>query len=96
MPRISSRSPSAGPMLAKREPFTTHGALSALDYPPTCTGRLPADWAHRYHADTPKITYVALSYATPIGWVLPDEVVIPDVAYSVTTARHQTLCRAWL
>lgn len=84
-------------MLARRATFTTHGALSALPYAPGYTGRLPADWVARYRADAAQAVCVVLSYATPIAWVLDDgDVVIPDVAYSLTTTRPQRLCRVWM
>ncbi len=41
-----------------------------------------------------KITYVVMSYNTPIAWVLDDGTkVIPAVKYSVTTSNHQGMCR---
>lgn len=41
--------------------------------------------------------YYVYSYSTPIAWVCADgEVVIPDVKYSSTTSRQQSLCRRWL
>lgn len=41
-------------------------------------------------------TYVVIDYSTPIAWTSGwDHVlVVPEVRYSATTARHQTLCRA--
>jgi hypothetical protein len=63
------------------------------------TGQLPTEWAIRYRTDTkdPSVVYTVLSFATPIAWVRADgAVVIPDERYSVTTSRHQGMCRAWL
>lgn len=99
MPRVSSRSRTWGLMMAKRLAFTTHGGLSAVDLAPYDTGRLPHEWPDQYRTDVkdPGVTYVVLSYATPIGWVRADgEVVIPDETYSITTMRHQNLARLWL
>ncbi|WP_345580374.1 hypothetical protein [Nonomuraea rosea] len=51
----------------------------------------------RYRADEPRIVYVVLSYSTPIAWVRDDgKVIIPESHYSLTTTRHQRLCRDWL
>lgn len=97
MPRISSRSRFPGLRLAQRVAFTTRGALSAVYSPPAETGRLPAEWVKRYRADESRLVYVVLSYATPIAWVLDDgQVIIPDCCYTLTTSRHQQLCRTWL
>ena len=38
------------------------------------------------------ITYVVMSYDTPIGWVLNDTTkVVPNAKYSVATSQHQGL-----
>lgn len=89
----------SGGMLAARESFDSYGAMSAVDHAPSFTGRLPVDWARRYDADSrnPGIVYTVLSWATPIAWVhATGQIVIPDVAYSISTTRHQNLCRVWL
>lgn len=40
--------------------------------------------------------YVVYSYATPIAWAYGTTVRIPDVRYSVTTSKQQSLVRgAW-
>jgi hypothetical protein len=86
-------------LLALRKTFDTHGAMRATGYAYESTGRMPNDWAEMYRADlrSPGISYVVFSYATPIAWVRTDGVtVIPEVAYSLTTTRHQNMCRAWL
>jgi hypothetical protein len=101
MVRVSIRKGVGGPcgVLANRMPFSSHGAMSAVEYAPSFTGRLPVDWAERYRADNDAdgITFTVCSWATPIAWVrATGEVVIPDVSYSSSTKRHQNLCRAWL
>ncbi|MFG1705424.1 hypothetical protein ACFLIM_19720 [Nonomuraea sp. M3C6] len=97
MPRNSSCSRFPGLHMAQRAGFTTSGGLSAVCSPPAETGRLPVEWVQRYRADVPRIVYVVLSFATPIAWVRDDgEVIIPDCCYSLTTSRHQRLCRIWL
>lgn len=101
MAKASIRYDVGGPngLLANRRPFDTYGAMSAVSFAPTGTGRLPSWWARRYEADNRNhgIVYTVRSYATPIAWVRADgQTVIPSVGYSVTTTRHQNLCRAWL
>ncbi|GAA4896033.1 hypothetical protein HNR25_001820 [Streptomonospora salina] len=98
MARASIRS-DARRLISARKPFRTHGALYADDFPRSETGRMPPEWAEAYRSDRegPGISYAVYSYATPIAWVRCDGVpVIPEVGYSVTTTRHQNLCRAWL
>lgn len=101
MAKASIRYDVGGPngLLANRRPFDTYGAMSAVPFAPTGTGRLPSWWARRYDADNRAhgIVYTVRSYATPIAWVRADgRTVIPPVGYSLTTTRHQNLCRAWL
>lgn len=97
MSPCSSRARFPGLRLAQHAPFTTRGGLWATCSPPAETGRLPAGWVERYRADVPCMAYVVVSYATPIAWVRDDgEVIIPDCPYTLTTSRHQQLCRIWL
>ena len=101
MSTVSIRHDVGGPfgLLCARKAFDSHGAMAAYDYTPSRTGRLPAEWVEAYRSDRefPGISYVVYSYNTPIAWVRNDgETIIPDVGYSVTTTRHQGLCRAWL
>lgn len=101
MTKVSIRHDVVGPhgVLARLLPFQSHGAMSAVPYAPSETGRLPRHWANRYRDDQnePGIVYTVRSYATPIAWVRADgRPVIPPVDYSTTTTRHQNLCRAWL
>lgn len=101
MSKVSIRHDVGGPagMLARRKPFDSHGAMVATPYAPAFTARLPAEWASRYRSDnqSPGIAYTVRSYATPIAWALANgEITIPEVSYSITTTRHQNLCRAWL
>jgi hypothetical protein len=101
MTLISIRRDVGGPdgALAHLLPFRSHGAMSAVPYAPAEVGRLPLHWVNRYRDDqrAPGIVYTVLSYATPIAWIRADgRPVIPPVGYSLTTTRHQNLCRAWL
>lgn len=71
----------------------------ATTTPPWHTGRLPSPWEEIYKAsrDLGVITYVVMSYNTPIAWVTGGgEVHIPDVKYSPTTTRHQSYLRGLL
>jgi hypothetical protein len=101
MTRVSISGAVRGPsgLLAKRESFESYGAMTAVPFGGMSTGRMPAEWAKRYRDDTygVGVVYTVISYATPIAWVRSDgETVIPDESYSVTSSRHQNLCRAWL
>ncbi|HLS01869.1 MAG TPA: hypothetical protein VK054_07825 [Beutenbergiaceae bacterium] len=101
MSTVSIRHDVGGPfgLLGNRTPFRSHGAMSAHAFALSRTGRLPKEWVEVYRSDreNPGISYVVYSYATPIAWVRADgETVIPDVGYSLTTTRHQGMCRAWL
>lgn len=98
---VSIRHDVGGPdgYLARMVPFTSHGAMRAIDGAVPQTGRLPAEWAQRYREDQNEfgVVYTVYSYATPIAWVRGDgRTVIPPVGYSLTTTRHQNLCAAWL
>ena len=101
MPTISIRHDVGGPdgALAHLLPFESHGAMRAVPYAPSATGRLDAHWRWRYQDDqnAPGIVYTVLSYDTPIAWIRADgKVGMPSVTYSSTTTRHQNLCRMWL
>ncbi len=72
--------------LARRESFTTHGALRGVSQPASVTlGRLPRE----YHTSALRADYVVYSYVTPIAWHGPDGWTVPDTRYSVTTSKHQ-------
>lgn len=59
---------------------------------------LPPEWRERYAVDKDHVTYVVVSWETPIAWVVQkdgqESVVIPDVQYGPSTSRHQNLARA--
>jgi hypothetical protein len=86
-------------MLATVRPFCTLGALSAVRGAHAGTGQLPDPYREQYlqHVAEVGVTYTVVSCRTPIAWILrTGMIVIPEVAYSLTTSRHQNLCRAWL
>lgn len=94
MSRISTRD--AGEFIVEREPFDTHGGMSAGQTAvlgSIFAGRLPARWREVLRGERP--TYVVTSYSTPIAWwSLTHGWTVPAVRYSVTTSRHQGIVRA--
>ncbi|WP_075737689.1 hypothetical protein [Streptomyces acidiscabies] len=97
MSKLATQSWAVRRALAARQPFTTHGALSATDQPSYDVGRLPHWWADLYRSDfvTGRVRYQVYSGSTPIAWVLDDgTVVVPHVRYSAATSRHQGLLYA--
>lgn len=75
------------PVLARRQDFTTSGALWGRAGSVVTTGRLP----RMFLASVEMADYVVYSYATPIAWRIAKtgRWVMPAVKYSVTTTRHQ-------
>ena len=51
--------------------------------------RLPG----KFHESAASADYTVRSYGTPIAWRIDGVWVVPDVRYSVTTSRHQSLVR---
>lgn len=87
-------------LIAARQPFTTHGALSGATPGATLShwdlGRLPRDHANAIMIDylSGQLDYIVYSYGTPIAWHRADTGwTVPDVRYSVTTSRHQGVVR---
>ena len=90
MTTLSTRDSKAwAKMIAARMPFDTYGSAMGTNLARQHTGSMPEAWADVYKRDGEHITYTILSYDTPIAWVLDDGMWrVPDVYYSVTTARH--------
>ena len=99
--RTSYSTPYAADFIARREAFTTSGAMRA-DHVRWAVGmgRLPGE--HRTALEVAldqarsrgESLYVVWSYGTPIAWALPGEALtVPDVRYSLTTGRHQSAVR---
>lgn len=90
--------------LERREPFTGNSMWG--DYVDTrralSVGHLPEHDARFLEADRQaafdrmESLYVVWSYATPIAWAYGDTVRQPEVRYSVTTSKHQSLARGYL
>lgn len=77
-----------GADLTRFEPFRTHGALRAIQYPSRWSvGWLPSPYDRAFRNDNP--IYAVYSYDTPIAWYGLRGWVIPAVKYSRTTTRHQ-------
>lgn len=61
---------------------------------PGDVGYLRGPWLDLLVEDRPTIEYVVYSYATPIAWWSKEHGWrMPDIKYSVTTSRHQSLVR---
>ena len=79
-------------------PVWSHGAMSAYAFAHSRTGRLPMAWVDVYRSDRENPGILRCVFLrNPIAWIRADgEVVIPDIGYSLTTTRHQGMCRAGL
>lgn len=88
--------------LAMREEFDGNSMRARYERTYLFTGRLPrvdTGWIQRemqeaHDAGIP--FYVVYSYDTPIAWAWGRNVCIPDVHYSMTTTKQQTIVRAYL
>ncbi len=73
-----------------------YGSLSTVSTPHGIvrdgytTGSLPRPLREILRARADSIVQVIYSYSTPIAWLDAGAWIIPDVRYSVTTARHQS------
>lgn len=52
-------------------------------------GRLPYEWINELKGSY----YIVYSYGTPIAWFKNGEWLVPNLKYSQTTSRHQSLVR---
>ena len=88
--KITTRGPAAAQAIADRKPFTTHGALYALDggIHSGCTGRLIHAERENFLEDLPHIDYVVFSYNTPIAWHTPAGWYKVKQKFSPTTSQH--------
>lgn len=85
--------------IKRREPFeNTGGTLRGYEGGAATFGYLPADPTDptdprpNYRRSVRDAVYVVFSYATPIGWELPNgAVVVPPFRYSPTTTQHQSI-----
>lgn len=80
--------------IRQHKPFKSSGALSAQSYADTY-GELPSEHYNTLRSVDPD--YVIYSYSTPIAWHSEEHGwTIPDVKYSRTTTRHQSVVRGAL
>lgn len=83
----------AGQYIANRLSFTCNRTLRAT-YFNSFTGRLPEDRVTGFNRATDADDFYAVySYQTPIAWYAHGTWVVPDVKYSPTTSRHQSIVR---
>lgn len=76
------------------KPFRSNGALSAETYA-SSMGVMPDSEREKFYADANAVDYIVYSYSTPIAYhnSITDEWTVPEVKYSVTTSRHQSVVR---
>jgi hypothetical protein len=60
-----------------------------LDFYEPAIGRLPHNWINELKGSD----YIVYSYGTPIAWFKNGEWLVPNLKYSQTTSRHQSLVR---
>lgn len=90
--RVSNRQ--ARQKIIDMQGFASHtGNFSGMWGGKGTTGRLPEPWWSKF-VTRAKEAYVVYSYNTPIAWWdATTGWVIPDVKYSPTTSRHQSIVR---
>lgn len=86
----------AGELVAKRQPFSNNtGSFRGIVGRPDTFGWLPDEYRRMW--DSGRILYTIMSFDTPLAWLMgTGEWVVPDVYYSPTTSRQQTIVRVWL
>lgn len=85
--------------VARREDFRANSSSGHNATRAPSTGYLPQEWREilRNHETDGLVSYVVLSYSTPVAWVLTDgTAVVPAVKYSVTTSKAQGSIRVGL
>lgn len=90
----------AADFISRRDPFDAGSLTGRLVRWTPSTGRLPSEWEANletcvgYWRERGQETYVVSSYGTPIAWAGgEDSLLVPNVRYSVTTSKHQSVCR---
>lgn len=84
----------AGASIARMEPFKSNtGSLRGVQGSEG-TGRLPQKEAELMRSR--KVSYTVYSYGTPIAYHHEGQWHYPDVSYSNTTSRHQSIVRGAL
>lgn len=86
----------AGELVSQRLPFSnTSGSFRGFPGRPNTFGWLPEEYRRMF--DTHRVLYTIMSFDTPLAWLKgTGEWVVPDVSYSPTTSRQQTIMRVYL
>ena len=72
-----------------REPFDCNDTLRGFTGPPVEYGWLTIEWVRYLQQFGRHIVFTAMSYYTPVAWVMRDgRVIVPPLKHSVTTQRH--------
>lgn len=90
---VSERAPFIGNSMWS-DYVDTRRALSVGALPEHDARFLEADRQEAY--DRMEALYVVWSYRTPIAWAYGNVVRIPEVRYSVTTSKQQSIVRGYL
>lgn len=73
-----------------REPFNANGTLRGVSGSVYELGRMGDDEREIYRANSGRIVFTVISYATPIAWVYDDGTEYKTARkYSVTTSKHR-------
>lgn len=90
MPRLSHFQ--SGAAIARQEPFQSNtGSLRGIKGGPSTHGVLPRGHSEELSKANPD--YTVMSYATPIAYHAGGKWHYPDVSYSATTSKHQSITR---
>lgn len=72
-----------------RQSFSCNGTLVGHRGAPASTGWLTNEWVRYIRQFGRHIVYTAMSYHTPVAWVMVDgRVIVPPIKHSPTTQRH--------
>ena len=94
MKRLTTRGIATAEAIRDREDFRTSGALMAEEVGSMHrwqSGQLSGPDLDQFNEDCTQITYVVMSYSTPIAWYVGDEDRWHTVSqkFSRTTTKHQ-------
>jgi hypothetical protein len=90
-PKVTTQK--AGAWIRLRKQFSTSGSLKG-GYMDAGVGILPQNRVNGFMRATEADDFYAVySYATPIAWYAHGSWVVPQVKYSATTSRHQSIVR---
>lgn len=73
----------------RRRPFSCNRTLVGYSGAPASTGWLTNEWVQYIRQFRSGIVFTAMSYQTPVAWVMADgRVIVPPLKHSQTTQRH--------